>query len=220
MSARQASPLMVALAVLLLLAPVHAAPDNPHTLPHLDLSLQGDCVDCPPNVYGLGDGSMRLDSLGSSPCRLYPRLCLLRILRRHSLAYGEESPQRRRPFTTGIRPRRPLLWMQPIRRISPISTPTIHSCFMREQTATGWDVQIVDTGPAPPDSINYETALALDREGAPHLVYALRGKLKYARLDPATGWQIQTIDQRRLVGNVYLAGAGCGRHAACSLLQR
>lgn len=59
-------------------------------------------------------------------------------------------------------------------------------------TGSGWISEMVETA-APGNRIWYDTAIALDQSGKPHLCFSNEGVLRYAKWTGAS-WQIETVD--------------------------
>lgn len=72
--------------------------------------------------------------------------------------------------------------------------PSHRSVLHARRTADGWAIETVATA-APGAIMTFETAIALDRDGAPHVVYGEKGVLKYARR-AGSAWVSETVDWR------------------------
>ena len=168
------------------------APRLPAPVPTAPPGWNLQCVDCPHVFFGIGDQGLRLDSAGAAHIAYVG----------DAVYYAHEVQGTWQVETVDAAPA--TIYdgtYQPLAALALDANDTPHLAYLdasdrsvvyAHRTASGWLKQTVASAAAG-HQINYETAIAVDRSGAPRVVYAEQGALHYARWTGGE-WRSDVVD--------------------------
>ena len=150
----------------------------------------------PRSDFELGDRSLALDAQGHAHV-VYASDQLLYAWYDGATWQREvvdDAPGHRRPLpVAGL----PGVGCGRVRPISATLNTTSTALMHARRTPQGWQIDTVDTLP-PGQVFNYDTALAVDRSGNPHIAYPKNGRLYYTAWS-GNQWNTQLVDPRQKV---------------------